>query len=294
MDKVDSFPWKDDPTIFYVFFRLLFKASYKDHQWRDILVKRGQVVTSYSTLSNEFNLSVKQLRRAINKLHINNFLDKQMGTRFSVITICNYDSWVDAGQNEGKQKGKLRASEGQTEGNTEGNTYNKDNKDNKEKEEDTNVSKKKTFDYPEEYEKDFILYGRKGSKKNGFKRWSELTENDKAKMRKHIPYYLQSNDRQYLKDFEGYINQRLFESPVYKGSELLFDPVQLEFSDVYSPKADGVLQWWDDKEKCLHFNGYLDMLDDGYTNDNRPDGAKVKWQMYSWIWSADKKEWSKQ
>ena len=162
------------------------------------------------------------------------------------------------------------------------------------KEEESNDSKKKKFVYPQEYENDFILYGRKGSKKNGYNRWKDLTEDEKTKMRKHIPYYLQSNDRQYLKDFEGYINQRLFESPVYKGSELLFDPVQLESPSVYSPLTDGILQWWDDKEKCLHFNGYIDMLDDGYTADNRPDGAKVKWQMYSWIWNASKKEWIKQ
>jgi len=162
------------------------------------------------------------------------------------------------------------------------------------KEEESNVSKKKKFVYPQEYENDFNLYGRKGSKKNGYNRWKDLTEDEKTKMRKHIPYYLQSNDRQYLKDFEGYINQRQFESPVYKGSELLFNPVQLESPSVYSPLTDGILQWWDDKEKCLHFNGYIDMLDDGYTADNRPDGAKVKWQMYSWIWSATNKEWIKQ
>jgi hypothetical protein len=35
------------------------------------------------------------------------------------------------------------------------------------------------------------------------------------------------------------------------------------------------------------------MLDDGYTADNRPDGAKVKWQMYSWIWNSITKEWIK-
>lgn len=162
------------------------------------------------------------------------------------------------------------------------------------KEEESNDSKKKKFVYPQEYENDFILYGRKGSKKNGYNRWKDLTEDERTKMRKHIPYYLQSNDRQYLKDFEGYINQRQFESPVYKGSELLFDPVQLESPSVYSPLTDGILQWWDDKEKCLHFNGYIDMLDDGYTADNRPDGVKVKWQMYSWIWNASKKEWIKQ
>lgn len=219
------------------------------------------------------------------------------------ITICDYDSYnvinifsnavSNAVTNALKEKETITDKDKifpQTPLSTE-----KENNKEKEQEEKLSIEgKKKKFVYPDEFESDWVLYGRKGSKVEGYKRWKDLTDEEKEKMRKHIPYYLQSNDRQYLKDFEGYINQRLFESPVYKGSELLFDPVQLESPSVYSPLTDGILQWWDDKEKCLHFNGYIDMLDDGYTADNRPDGAKVKWQMYSWIWSATNKEWIKQ
>ena len=94
--------------------------------------------------------------------------------------------------------------------------------------EETKETKKPKSSYPKEYENDFILYGRKGSKKKGYERWKELTEEEKSKMRLHIPYYLQSRDLQYLKDFEGYINQRLFESPVYKGNVLLYDPMKTD------------------------------------------------------------------
>ena len=237
-------------------------------------------------------MSEQVIRTCLDKLTKTGYINKQTTNRYTIITICNYDSWQVLPKTNNQQPTNEPTNNQPTD-NHYINKYNKENKDNI-KEEESNDSKKKKFVYPQEYENDFLLYGRKGSKKNGYIRWKDLTEDEKTKMRKHIPYYLQSNDRQFLKDFEGYINQRLFESPVYKGSELLFDPVQLESPSVYSPLADGILQWWDDKEKCLHFNGYIDMLDDGYTADNRPDGAKVKWQMYSWIWNASKKEWIKQ
>ena len=138
------------------------------------------------------------------------------------------------------------------------------------------------------------MYRRKGNKGKAKKEWLELKETDYPNVIQHIQSYVASREINWQQDFEGYINQRLFESPVYRGSELLFDPIQMEIPSVYAPKTDGVFQWWDDKEKCLHFNGYIDMVDDGYTADNRPDGAKLKWQMYTWIWSASKKDWIKQ
>lgn len=163
------------------------------------------------------------------------------------------------------------------------------------KKEGTIVPKKKTNSYSPEFEEDFILYQRKGSKKNAYERWKKLSDEDKEKMRKHIPFYLQSNDRQYLKDFEGYINQRAFESPVYKGSVLLYDPV------VDENKTNGVY----DATGWMNYDGRFNAwrffygepkynLHDGYTDDDRPDGARVVNQVTVWQWSADKKEWIKQ
>lgn len=159
------------------------------------------------------------------------------------------------------------------------------------KEKDSKESKKKETVYTPEYEKDFALYGRKGSKMKGFERWKQLSEEDKVKMRQHIPYYLQSNERKYLKDFEGYIHQRMFESPVYQGSNIIYDPVQGEQPEDYHPLTD-VGQIWDETRHCLIlFNGDIENLSDGYTSDNRPDGATVASGMYSWKWNKAKKQW---
>lgn len=269
-------------------------AEWKDRKFlkRGQLVelKAGQLAKSEEELAERWQWSRNTVRKYLNEQQSIGNIEQQKSRLITIIT-------VKFGLNVAQQieQQTLPNTAQQIEQQNEQHT--KDiYKSNKEyiKEEDTKVSKKKATDYPQEYEDDFALYGRKGSKKKGYERWKSLSDEDKEKMRSHIPYYLQSNERQYLKDFEGYINQRLFESPVYRGSELLFDPIQMEIPSVYAPKTDGVFQWWDDKEKCLHFNGYIDMVDDGYTSENRPDGAKLKWQMYTWIWSASKKEWIKQ
>jgi len=167
------------------------------------------------------------------------------------------------------------------------------NKDEEEiKEEGTKVPKKKV-EYPDEYEKDFALYQRKGSKKKGYERWSTLTEEEKESMRRHIPYYMQSNELRFLKDFEGYINQRLFESPVYKGNTILYDPqtFENEQAGVYDPSG-----WlnYDENFNAWRYFGREPKYDlrDGYTDDNRPDGARVVEQRTVYVWSLATKTWS--
>ena len=163
---------------------------------------------------------------------------------------------------------------------------------NKEKE-DTNVSKKNAFSYSLEFEKDFILYQRKGSKKNAYERWKKLSADDKEKMRRHIPFYLQSNERQYLKDFEGYINQRTFESPVTdRNGNILYDPDINPTSD-YRPNGYYV-RYMDDKNYYLYIGGYPDtFFDDGYGDDDRPDGAELVLNNARGIltWKATTKTW---
>lgn len=159
------------------------------------------------------------------------------------------------------------------------------------KEEDSNESKKKKNLYPDDFESDWNSYGRKGSKKDSYSAWKVLSKDERLKMRCHIPYYQQSNDRQYLKDFERYIKHRTFDSPVYKGSVLLYDPMKNEKPDEYHPQTDDIFQTWNEDRKCLMFNGDLNHLYDGYTDDNRPDGAMVAWGMYSWKWSKQLKKW---
>lgn len=162
-----------------------------------------------------------------------------------------------------------------------------------EKEKDTNVSKNKKISYPDEFESDWNLYGRKGSKKDSYTAWKVLSDDDRIKMRSHIPHYLQSNERQYLKDFERYIKHRVFESPVYHKSNLLFDPQTIENNEagVYDPSG-----WlnYDESFNAWRYFGREPKYDlrDGYTDENRPDGARVVTQATVYLWSAANKNWS--
>lgn len=89
-----------------------------------------------------------------------------------------------------------------------------------------------------------------------------------------------------MKNLQTYINQRSWEAYVDENLKI--------GDNEYRPITDGIYQYWNEKRKCLMFNGYIDQLNDGYTDDTRPDGAKVAWSMYEWIWSSQKKQWIKQ
>ena len=94
-EKVSDFEWLDNPTICYCFFRLLFKANYKDGRWQGIEVKRGQLLTGRKSLSDELNLTERQIRTCLEKLTTTGYIDQQTTNKYTIITICNYDSWQD-------------------------------------------------------------------------------------------------------------------------------------------------------------------------------------------------------
>ena len=41
------------------------------------------------------------------------------------------------------------------------------------------------------------------------------------------------------------------------------------------------------------FNGHVEMINDGYTDETRPDGARAAWNMYEWTWSRAQRQWVK-
>ena len=168
-------------------------------------------------------------------------------------------------------------------------------KDKENYKEDKSSSKKKEKGYTEDFEKAWEMYKRKGSKMNAFKRWNQLSESDKEKAFIHIPFYIKSNDIHFLKDFEGYLNNRYFNNVVYgKNGSVLFDP-ERETSTVYRPVTGGPFLWNDYYKKYLHV-GYFDgTIYDGYSDDDRPDGAIVMLNngRGDIRWSSERKTWEK-
>ena len=137
-------------------------------------------------------------------------------------------------------------------------------------------------------------YNRKGSKKKSLEQWEKLTDEEQAKVLPHVKAYVGSRDLQFQRDFERYLRDKTFEEVIIKGNDTIYDPDKIDKKTEYHPLTDSIFQYWNDERKCLMFNGYIDQLNDGYTDDNRPDGAKVAWSMYEWIWSSQTKQWIKQ
>ncbi len=83
---------------------LLSKAAFKDHQinykGRIILIKRGQIPTSYRKLSESFGWSINRLRRFLQHTQRGKHIDISADTGFIIITLCNYDQIQKFGESK--------------------------------------------------------------------------------------------------------------------------------------------------------------------------------------------------
>jgi DNA replication protein DnaD len=110
--KILEWEWYSDINVSRLFFHLLFKASFRDTIWQGNSIKRGQLITSLKSLSIETNLSIKEIRTALKKLKKTKEIYSQGASKFTIITIVNYNTYQDVIT----EKGEQRASEGQAKG----------------------------------------------------------------------------------------------------------------------------------------------------------------------------------
>lgn len=178
------------------------------------------------------------------------------------------------------------------------NHSNKENIENKE-EKDKSFSKKdvKTRKkYDDYFEQCWKEYGRKGNKAEAYKVWIKLSEEDRLKVLPHVKAYIQSrSDKSYQKDFERYLSKRVFDTVVYKGNMIIFDPERENYTDnEYRPQIDGFNLHWNEQAKCYISMYDIDMLFDGYNVDNRPSSAMVMKNGVRYKWNTQTKKWEVQ
>ena len=113
---LQEWEWYGEPNMVAFWIHLLINANWTEKCWRGETVGRGQLLSSISSLSTETGLSVKQVRTALARLVDGNFIVTQGASKWTKITICNYDSYYIDGDSEGRTNGNQKASEGQTEG----------------------------------------------------------------------------------------------------------------------------------------------------------------------------------
>lgn len=104
--------WYSDLPVRTLFVHLLLAVNSDDEKWKGEVIPRGSMVTSIASLSEAVGLTVKQTRRALEKLKSTNDIETKWANKYSIVSVCNYDRY----QGENPSEGKQRAGKGQAEG----------------------------------------------------------------------------------------------------------------------------------------------------------------------------------
>lgn len=142
--SVWEWEWHDDVPTNYTWIYLFTNANYADKKWHGVDIKRGQILTSLSTISKDTGLSIQQVRTALSKLVSSDNISILPTNKFSLITICKYDSYQTTPQIE-QQTSNTQPTHTQHTTNTQSTTTKESNKDNTSKKEiiSTSVDKSK-------------------------------------------------------------------------------------------------------------------------------------------------------
>lgn len=79
--------------------------------------------------------------------------------------------------------------------------------------------------------------------------------------------------------------QRIYQSIMDEGVEAQLNK--------YNPYTEGYHLWLNENDGKYYFTGNIINLADGYTKDNRPNGAQVHQNGYTYTWNATSKEWER-
>ena len=94
--NITRWRWYTDPNTLLVFLHLIISANVTDHDFENITVRRGQLVTSYPSLANSLNLSIQQVRTALGHLKSTGEITVKRHPKYSLLTVVSYDMYQSA------------------------------------------------------------------------------------------------------------------------------------------------------------------------------------------------------
>ena len=92
--------WWGNGKILHVFLFLLLNANVEDHELGNDLIRRGEVVTSLSSIGKSTGLTCSQIRHTISTLKKTGEITSRYTNRYQVITIVNYDRYQEKRQSK--------------------------------------------------------------------------------------------------------------------------------------------------------------------------------------------------
>lgn len=90
-NDLSEWAWYGDNNTLAVYVRLLLGAVWKDRNYQNVHLKRGQIATTIPQIAEQSNLTVQQVRTVLNRLKATGKITVNSTSRFSVITLIEYD-----------------------------------------------------------------------------------------------------------------------------------------------------------------------------------------------------------
>ena len=113
--NITKWGWYQDANTIRVFLHLILTANIKDQEYMGVTIGRGEVATSYPSLSRAVKISINSVRTAISHLKSTGEITVRKYPKFQVISIRNYAKYQD--KPTAKGTGKPQSTHSQATGN---------------------------------------------------------------------------------------------------------------------------------------------------------------------------------
>jgi hypothetical protein len=89
--KMEEWEWINDLPVLRIFLYLLSRANFKEEvNWKGIVLKKGELITSTVSISEACKLSRKTVRDSLKKLEKTGEIGQQTTNKYTLITVNNY------------------------------------------------------------------------------------------------------------------------------------------------------------------------------------------------------------
>ena len=216
---IKEWGWYSNAKVFTVFVHLLIEANFKDGNWEQQVIKRGELVTSIQELATICGLSIQEVRTCLKILGGAGEVRSRRVGRRSILTICKYDDYQTDQQDDNKIATSLQQDTNKSLTSQQPSIIEEGNNGNKKK-------KKKDILYSPEVEELYDMYpsrcplrntetGKRTKCKNSLVKL--LKERSFEDLKRNMQKYLDDTfNKHYLKDFQTFLNNY----PDYPADEL--------------------------------------------------------------------------
>lgn len=102
-ESITDWDWYQDSNTSRLFIHCIIKANWKDGKFQGKEIKRGSFVTSTKKLSLELGLSEQNIKTAIKHLKHSGDITSKGQSKYSIITVLNYDKWQKSNKQSNSQ-----------------------------------------------------------------------------------------------------------------------------------------------------------------------------------------------